>query len=930
MILKRITIFLLTAIMISGMLGITGLAVPEPRITIDVSNKADEDVTVVSIDDIIKVTVSLSDFTSLSMTSPSIHFNPDVLSVCDIDGNILTTAYEDTTFYQAGNAITSGWNGSIKTTENYYPFFNNETGVIGMFADNLSNDSLVGKQSIYSVYLKVIGLGDADIRLSRKEDSAGKTDPLKYYDYAMYLGDTPNYVIYSGEGLKMDSLPGITAVPTSDTIYTTVKAAGTNDTWCYINDKFEVKVYVKNTQSLMAIHLPILYDLLPGTAKAVMLDLNGDVVTPLTKADEILDINPKFAMLTNGKYPKFDLENKFAKILLEVNTNTTPSGILKPSAIEPTWLCTINFKALDVGKYEQSADLKAGFVRFATDADSKHDEMSPTGAIIVDENALNPEDTNIIIFPKQQNAPFEIRREKSKAPEKVAVIPNNDNTATVIVTGVAPGASVTLYDTETGAGIRTAPADANGNVVFAYVPLSGTTDDRIYADAIEPQKSISDQNSGIPGVPPVEKVLVSLEPYETISVDYGTEKGNIPLPTTKIKGKVGYVVDGYAGVFVLPDDVLFDPIPTTWTNTNYDGSVSATYDFFVSPDLTGTGLTNPNNLTAKQPVYVKPYISGPGPGSGPSGSGGGTRVVTPPTSKLIINCINEEDEIIYTQTVLNVEVGKEQSINAPDLEAYTLAFDEETPKTVKILSSDTIVEFRYVKKAELNKADHYKYILGYPDGSVQPEGDITREEVASIFYRLLTKASRKQYRTKESTFPDVSWDRWSSEGIATIQKARIIEGRDNGGFDPSAKITRAEFATMAVRFEKLSENAEHGFSDVSGHWSEKYIISAVSRGWVNGYPDNTFKPDQPITRTEAMTLINRVLERNVDLEGLKDDLKIDWPDLPITHWGYFDVQEATVSHNFERRFPEEFETDKSKLQENWTTLGEDVDFELDE
>ena len=305
-------------------------------------------------------------------------------------------------------------------------------------------------------------------------------------------------------------------------------------------------------------------------------------------------------------------------------------------------------------------------------------------------------------------------------------------------------------------------------------------------------------------------------------------------------------------------------------------------------------------------------------GGGYIGGGG----YSPATATLIINCEDEKGNIVHTQPITSVTVGRKETANAPDLEGYEL--DDVAEKTITVASGTNVVTFKYIsRRPTLEKGDHYRYILGYPDGTVQPEGHITREEVASIFYRLLTRESRKYYRNLTGTpFPDVAGVRWSSEAIMTVKKGGIINGRPGGDFDPGSNITRAEFAVMAVRFESLSETATHPFSDVSGHWAERYIATAVERGWIHGYPDGTFLPDQYITRTEAMKLINSVLERNVDIEGLIPSMIIRWPDLPVNHWGYFEVQEATISHTYVRR-------NKSGIVEDWTGYGQDIDFDLD-
>ena len=916
-------------------------AAPEPIITISVTDINDIAINTVNVGEIIKITVNLSDFPGLSITSPSLHFNPEVMKICDINGNFSEKAYVNTSFFQTGTA-SALWGGNFMSTSNYYPFFNNNTGVAGVLFSHSTSNDLIGMQSLYSVYMTAIAIGDAHIRLSRIEDSYGITpeaERLNYYDYALYTSITgePDYAFYAGDiPLKTAPFPAVTVTTANETIYTTVQAIGSNNSYCYIDDKFEVKVYVKNTHSLMSVNLPILYSVTGGEPRVKLLDLDGNVVTPLTASDKIINIAPPFSLLENQHYPNFDFEKQFANVILDLDPAICPEGILMLDEDEPTLICSFKFQAIGMGNYPQSPDLKTGFIKFADMNDIIYDSISPTGALITINNADNPYDTSNLIFPNQQNAPFEILIKKSKAPEVVAVIPsNNGETATVIVTGAAPYASVTIYSDENGSVLATAPADADGNVVFANIPLADTTDDYIYSDAIEPNKTVSDMTSGNPEYPEVRKIIVSLEPYETISVNYGTTVDNVSLPQTEIRGKVGYIIYGYDGIFTLADTVIFPVDLKTWIKTGYNGTVSATYDFFVSPDLTGTEYENPENLTAKQPVYVKPSsgnVDNPPPPS--TGGGGSSRVVVSPGSNLIINCVNDEDNVIFSQKVIKVEIGQEQIINAPDLEGYMLADGETTPKKVKILTSDTIVEFRYIPKPQLNKAEHYRYIFGYPDGNVRPESNIMREEVAAIFYRLLTKESRTQYRRQTASFPDVEANRWSTQEIATMQKARIIQGYEDGNFYPDAMITRAEFAAMAMRFDELYELKAHEFSDISGHWAEEYISSAVIKGWVTGYPDGTFRPDTPITRVEAMALINRVLQRSVDNEGLLESLIINWPDLPVDHWGYFDVQEATISHNFTRRFPDEFIEDEAletlvNIIENWTEKGEDVQFDIE-
>ncbi|MGF7058932.1 phosphoribosylformylglycinamidine (FGAM) synthase PurS component [Brassicibacter mesophilus] len=200
---------------------------------------------------------------------------------------------------------------------------------------------------------------------------------------------------------------------------------------------------------------------------------------------------------------------------------------------------------------------------------------------------------------------------------------------------------------------------------------------------------------------------------------------------------------------------------------------------------------------------------------------------------------------------------------------------------------------------ELNRNDHYQYIKGYPDNTVKPEGLITREEVATVFYRLLTEEYRNNLKTNIHDFSDVAADRWSNMHIATLAKGEIIQGYTDGAFKPSNYITRAELATIASRFNNLSPFESDKFSDINGHWANEYINSAAEKGWVNGYDDGTFKPDQYITRAEFVTLVNNVLERSVSKGEILPEAR-KYPDLDESKWYYEAMQEALNSHYYNR------------------------------
>ena len=198
----------------------------------------------------------------------------------------------------------------------------------------------------------------------------------------------------------------------------------------------------------------------------------------------------------------------------------------------------------------------------------------------------------------------------------------------------------------------------------------------------------------------------------------------------------------------------------------------------------------------------------------------------------------------------------------------------------------------------LNTTDHYAYIVGYEDGEVKPNNNITRAEVATIFFRLLTDDARAYYWSTDSGFSDVKPGDWYNNAVSTMVNAGILNGYSDGTFKPNANITRAEFATIAARFLSNSYSLNDRFYDTEGHWAEPYINRAAEVGWINGYSDGSFKPDKAITRAEAVTLVNAVLGREPHEDHLLSNM-IRWPDNPKSAWYYEAIQEATNSHDYD-------------------------------
>lgn len=226
----------------------------------------------------------------------------------------------------------------------------------------------------------------------------------------------------------------------------------------------------------------------------------------------------------------------------------------------------------------------------------------------------------------------------------------------------------------------------------------------------------------------------------------------------------------------------------------------------------------------------------------------------------------------------------------------------------------TILEEEVPLADGLNMINHFAYIFGYNDGTVKPMNKISREEVAAIFYRLLTDDVRESLQSANHSFPDVSHQRWSNASIATLSNGGIIAGYPDGGFKPGNAITRGEFAVMVSKFDSLSKTEENKFKDIENHWAKDFINSAAEKGWISGYPDGTFHPDEYITRAEAMTLINSVLNRKVSKEGLLENARY-WSDNPTEAWYYEAVMEATNSHDYTRETPDS--------EEIWTAITED-------
>ena len=288
-----------------------------------------------------------------------------------------------------------------------------------------------------------------------------------------------------------------------------------------------------------------------------------------------------------------------------------------------------------------------------------------------------------------------------------------------------------------------------------------------------------------------------------------------------------------------------------------------------------------------------------------------------------------EDKVTLTfvtnggSTVSPVTTDKGTVVNINDYitlrEGYTFEgwyLDESltTPVDTLTLNVDTTVYAKWSQTPRPSQLtdEHYAYIIGRTDGLVHPAANITRAEVATIFFRLLTAQVRDGNLTKENQFDDVNEDDWFCAAVSTLEDLGIINGRTDTTFVPNAFITRAEYAAIASRFSDVVYNGKSKFSDIANHWAEGEINEASHVGWIIG-DGGKFRPDDYITRAEAMTLTNRVLKRIPEVTDDLLDNMVKWPDnMDTTMWYYLAVQEATNSHDYKLK--------ADNVHEKWTTI----------
>lgn len=334
-----------------------------------------------------------------------------------------------------------------------------------------------------------------------------------------------------------------------------------------------------------------------------------------------------------------------------------------------------------------------------------------------------------------------------------------------------------------------------------------------------------------------------------------------------------------------------------------------------------TSVTLTNDIT----VYAK-WDKNESTGGGGGGGGGGTTQKHTITFKTPDGI--ELDKIERTKNS-TVDLTKYKY----DKEGYTFegwyTEKELTNKVTSVVLTEDVTFFaKWVEGSapvvtpgahpEILTTEHYAYIVGRDGNMICPQDNITRAEVATIFFRLLTEEIRNENLTRENGFTDVSSDDWFSAAVSTLSKLEIIKGRTETTFEPNAPITRAEFTTIAARFSDREYSGPDFFTDTDGHWAEAYINTAASLGWIVG-ENGIFRPNDNITRAEVMTLANRVLGRIPESQADLLEGMTKWVDNADTNaWYYLAVQEATNSHEYEKK--------ADGVHEKWTQLTENPDW----
>lgn len=440
----------------------------------------------------------------------------------------------------------------------------------------------------------------------------------------------------------------------------------------------------------------------------------------------------------------------------------------------------------------------------------------------------------------------------------------------------------------------------------------------------------------------------------TISREAGETVGTYPITPAGAEAQGNYTVTYKAGTLTIkerpyrPNPSITDKITVEITGNSdsvvYDGTEHSVKDYTVK--------ISDSRYTEKDFTFSgKALASGVNAGTYEMGLKADQFKNTNARFKNVEFIIKADGVLTITQRPLTITAGSAEGIAPVTCDKYTvegLATGDKVD-SVKItgiqsepgespnVASDAVIKnakgedvtanykITYVdgvlKAIEvLNKEIHFNYVIGYTDGTIRPNNDISRAEVATIFFRLLTDEAREQYTTTAGNFTDVKAGMWCNRAIATLTNMGIVKGYTDGSFQPNKSITRAELATIIARFAKLDVNTKT-FSDINGHWAQKSIELAAGNGWINGYEDGTFRPNKSIIRAETFAMINRVLDRQT--ESVSDLLPTSemnmWSDnMDADAWYYKDVQEATNYHKCDRV--------GDSVYEKWTEKVPDIDW----
>lgn len=545
------------------------------------------------------------------------------------------------------------------------------------------------------------------------------------------------------------------------------------------------------------------------------------------------------------------------------------------------------------------------FAGWNTQADGSGTKYMPGDKVLVD--TMAPGNHLYAIWVKGTGTPYEVHHYLERLEGAYPYVPKEKDN----------------LRGETGAWTAAAAKSYDG-----FTPM-GFAQERIKADGSTVVKIFYTRNSYLL----TYKDSLSAGVYASQTYKYGAAVTAIAAPT-----KTGYTFTGWSPTVpatmpaealtvyaqwrkTTPDTVVFDP-------NNINGKTLAAKSLTV---YSGSAPWETFEVVVKEPAGTQ-RSSGTVRLSGGSQSASftGFDLITFPAAGTYTFTVGEVDRNtrymsydrnLYTLTVKVEEKGGMLVIS----DVYYTNAAGRSYRDFPIVFSNTYGSYTpYVPVVppktpdKLNADDHFAYVIGYPDGGVHPHATITRAETATIFFRLLTEKTRKDNLTKYHSFRDVPQGAWYNAAVATMAKLKIITGYPDGTFQPDAPVTRAEFAAIAARFDEKSARTTASFRDIYGHWAERYISRSAELGWIRGYTDNTFRPDQSITRAEAMALINRVLNRNPES---KDDLlrsmNIFNDNLDTAKWYYLDVQEAANSHDFIR---------KANGYEMWKKLRADPDW----